>query len=169
MGPGNCPIGIQRCVYHSPLQTKRQQTGVRQSQRHLSPLHSWKKILARIPLIGSSIILSRAYFQRASVDSGKSEVPPTWYLLHASCRKNARNKMSTFTQHLSISPNHSTPSVATVSGRSWASSDAQTNSSKGPTASRWNASASSWRQRIFHSLPCHKRSETRLCSCPNTV
>ena len=24
-------------------------------------------------------------------------------------------------------------------------------------------------QRIFHSLPCHKRSETRLCSCPNTI
>ena len=42
MGPGNCPPGIQRCVYHSPLQTKRQQTGARQSQRHLSPLHSWK-------------------------------------------------------------------------------------------------------------------------------
>ena len=36
------PPGIQRCVFHSPLQTKRQQTGVRKSQRHLSPLHSWK-------------------------------------------------------------------------------------------------------------------------------
>ena len=121
MGSGNCPPGIQKCVYHSPLQTKDNRQ-VCDTHRGIFLLCIAGKLHARIflnRLIGhleqGLLPGSQCGFRK---ERGTTDMIFAARQLHASCRKNAKPKMSTFTQHLSISPKHSTPLVATVSGRS---------------------------------------------------
>ena len=50
---------------------------------------------------------SQGFYQKASVDSGKTEEQQTWSLQHDSSKENTRNKMWTSTWPLSTLPKHS--------------------------------------------------------------
>ena len=58
-----------------------------------SPLQA--RYLPRSCLIVSQRTLTRASYQRVSVDSGKSAGPPTWCLLQGSCKRNVRSRTLT--------------------------------------------------------------------------
>ena len=63
----------------------------------------------------------QGFYQKASVDSGKTEEQQTWSLQHDSFKKNARNRMWTSTWPMSTLPKHLTQSVVRDFGKLWQS------------------------------------------------
>ena len=63
----------------------------------------------------------QGFYQKASVDSGKTEEQETWSSQHDSFKKNARNRMWTSTWPLSTLPKHLTQSVVRDFGKLWQS------------------------------------------------
>ena len=63
----------------------------------------------------------QGFYQKASVDSGKTEEQQTWSSQHDSFKKNARNRMWTSTWPLSTLPKHLTQSVVRDFGKLWQS------------------------------------------------
>ena len=98
---------------------------------------------------------SQGFYQKASVDSGKTEEQYTWSLQHDSFKKNARNRMWTSTWTLSTLPKHLTQSVVTLKnyGKVWLSCQIHTNGAAVPW---WYACKGPKWWRVFWSIPCDK-------------
>ena len=79
------------------------------------------KILARVLQNRLNTWNGHGFYQKASVDSGKTEEQQTWSSQHDSFKKNARNRMWTSTWPLSTLPKHLTQSVVRDFGKLWQS------------------------------------------------
>ena len=146
------PSRIQGCNNYPPIQKERESSACN-NHRGISLLSVAGKILARVLL---NRLNGQGFYQKASVDSGKTEEQWTWPLQHDSFKKNARNRMwllhDLCRPHQSIWHNQSWGTLENY-GKVWLSCQIHSNGAAIPW---WYACKGPKWWRVFWSISCYK-------------